>query len=532
MNAPSLAPLRMTLSTRIEICQQIIGYRFRNTGYIRQALTPLDSINQRLALVGDKVADAQLVGRWYVDKKRPRRSQWSSVRDSLLSNENLAEVGARLRIQDCTFPPCGPGLGIATTMEAIIGAVWLDSKRDFGAVNAVMERLSLTNHVLIRSPKTTFTTKQPRCEFQDIQSSRSLPDRFFVGHHVGLLQLLFKHSQPLRVQQRPGQHSDLSPLSPHKPTREAATMNVMSETGQKRTAAPVARKHRQSGRKPRPSFNTTNPPKRQAPEHVHASVEQANAEHDDSALESALPEQQPATLGDHGSSLAGRPDGFTGWHRKDTEWDRLRYFKWAVEQTRDQSPDDKKEMLHRLSLHQHVLSKLPRRSLRNMPHDFPADGVFLRTHCDDPESDRSYALQAALLQQPYNQMCQKLRRNPLDQQYKNRFFLLRNQLAEVLRARLELWLPPWFLNKARKKQIPPSLPTSGQPSATSSKTPESDAPATAAVDSTRVLTPKPCEHQSAHRPGSVLWTTHTTQHKSVDWKNYLSKPGSRNQEMT
>lgn len=528
MNAPSLAPLR---KTRIEICQQIIGYRFRNTKYIRQALTPLGSINQRLALVGDKVADAQLVGRWYVDKKQPLRSQWSSVRNSLVSNENLAEVGVRLRIQDCTSPPCRPGPGMATTMEAIIGAVWLDSKRDFGAVNAVMERLGLTEHALIRSPNTTFTTKQPRCEIQDIQSSRSLPDRFFVGHHVGLLQLLFKHSRALIVQQRPGQHSDLSPPSLHKPTREAATMNVMSETAQKRTAAPVARKHRQSGRKPRPSSNTTNPPKRQAPEHVLDTGEQANAEHD-SALESALPEQQPATLGDHGSSLAGRPDGFRGWHRKDTEWKRLSYFIWAVQQTRDQSPDDKKDMLHRLGHHRHVLSKLPRQSLRNMPHDFPADGVFLRTHCDDPESDRSYALQAALLQQPYDQMCKKLRRHPLDRQEKKQFFLLRNQLAEVLRARLELWLPPWFLKNARKNQIPPSLPNPGQPSATSSKTPELDVPATAAADSTRVSTAETCEHQSPHRPGSVLWTTHTTQHKSVDWKTYLSKPGSGTQEIT
>ncbi|KAG6365814.1 hypothetical protein INS49_007425 [Diaporthe citri] len=326
MNAPSLALLGRNAKARIETCQHIIGYTFRNTKYIRQALMPLHPIHQRLALVGDKVADAQLVGRWYESKKRPLPDQWAPIRNSLVSNRNLAEVGVRLRIQDCTFPRCGPGKSMANTMEAIIGAVWLDSKRDFGAVNAVMERLGLTKHALIRSPNTTFTTFQPRCDTQHIQSSRSLPDRFFVGHHVGLLQLLFKHGQSFIVQQRAGQHAN---LSPHKPAKEAGTMNIMSETAQKRTAAPVARKHKHRGHDPGHSSDTTNPPKRQAPEHVLTAGEQTNAERNDSALDSALPEQQPVTLGDHGSSLAGRHDGPTGWYREDTEWNRLYYFIWA-----------------------------------------------------------------------------------------------------------------------------------------------------------------------------------------------------------
>lgn len=529
MDAPSLLALLGRIpKAHIETCQQIIGYRFRNTKYLRQALVPVQSINRRLALVGDKVADAQLVGRWYVDKKRPSPGQWALVRNSLVSNMNLAEVGLRLRIRDCTFPRCGPGDSMATTVEAIIGAVWLDSKRDFGAVNAVMERLGLTKHALIRSPNATFTTNQPRCEIQPIQSSRSLPDRFFVGHHVGLLQLLFKHSQPFTVQQRTGQHAN---LSPYEPAREAAAMDITSETAQKRTAAPVARKHKHRGQEPGP-FSDTSPPKRQAPEHVLATGEQTNAEHDDSALDSAPPEQQPVTLGGHGSSLAARHDGSRGCHREDTEWNRLGYFIWAVRKDTRQRPGDQNKMLRRLRAHNRVLLKLPGKSLKNMPNDFPADGVFLRTHCQDPKADRSLALQALALIRPYERLCIMHRKGTLRTEEERQLPLVRNQLIRVLRARLKLWLPPSLPKNANKNQISPSLPNPGQPSANSSEKPESSLPATAAVDSTRVSTAEPCEHKSPHRPGSVLWTTHTTQHKSVDWKQYLSKPASKNQEIT
>lgn len=516
---------------RIETCEQIIGYRFRNTKYIRQALVPLASINQRLALVGDRVADAQLASRWYDDKKQPSPSEWAFIRNSLVSNKNLAEVGVRLRIRDCTFPRCGTGRSMANTMEAIIGAVWLDSKCDFGAVDAVMERLGLTKYARIRSPKTPFTTNQPRCEIEDIQSSRSLPDRFFVGHHVGLLQLLFKHSQSFIVQQRADQHGD---LSPHEPAREAATMHIMPETAQKRTAAPVTRKQKQSGQEPGPSSNTTKPPKRQAPEPVLASDEQTNAEHDDSALDSALPEQQPVTLGDHGSSLAGLHDGSTGWHPEDTECNRLRYFIWSVKKDRDQRTARRNKILRRLRAHSRVLLQLPGRSLKNMPNDFPAEGVFLRTHCEDPQADRSLALHAEALRRLYDGLWQMRQKGTLRPEDKEQPLLARNELVKVVRARLELWLPPSLQKNAHENQIPPSLPNRGQPSANSSanssETPESGLPATAAVDSTRVSTAEPCEHKSPHRPGSVLWTTHTAQHNSVDWKQYLSKPASENQE--
>lgn len=112
----------------------------------------------------------------------------------------------RLRIQDCTLTHCAGPRKNAATMEAIIGAVWLDSKRDYGAANAVMERPWPYKACPTPLPRTTFTTNQPPREIHNIQPSRSLPDHFFVRHHMGLIQLLFRHSQSFTVQQPSAQH--------------------------------------------------------------------------------------------------------------------------------------------------------------------------------------------------------------------------------------------------------------------------------------------------------------------------------------
>lgn len=532
MTAPSVAPLlRSTTMHRIETCERIIGYRFRRPRYLREALTTLHDHNQRLALVGDKAADVQLVARWYDDKKRPAPSEWQLVRNTLVCNRNLAEVGMRVRIQDCTLTHCDSSKKIATTMEAIIGAVWLDSKRDYGAVNAVLERLGLTKHALLRSPKTSFTTNQPPREIHNIQSSRSLPDRFFVGHHVGLIQLLFRHSQ------------SFNPLSRHEPAGEAPTdlgdtlsaPHITSETAQERTAARIAGRHKHRAREPSPS-DTTSPPKRQAPAQVHATGEQINAEHDDSALRGALPVRQPVNLGDHSSGLAGRHDEPTGWHDKDTEWERIRFYEWAFRKIIGKRPRPRKpieKVLLRLRAHREILRKLPGRSLKNMPDGFPTDGVYLMTRSADDASDRLLALQALELHSHYKPLSQEAKRMhglgiPMKPEEKRLLRRLSKHNAKIWRERLNLWLP----QGTHQHQVPVSLPDSGQTSPTSPETPQSGSTASAAVDSTRASAAEQRERKRPHRPGSVLWTTHTAQHESVDWKNYLSKPTSENQQNT
>lgn len=517
MNAHSLAPQGINPKACIEKCQRIIGYRFSNQAYLREALTNQGFSNQRLGVIGDKVFDIHLAARWYDNKQRLAPAQWEILRKSLLSNENFAKVGVRFGIQDCTLTRCGTGRSMATTMEAIIGAVWLDSKHDFGAVNSVMDRLGFTKHALLRFPATSSTTDQPRCEFHEIQSSRSLPDRFFLGHHVGLLQLLFRHSQSFILRQRASQHSNQSRDEPARlPATEVLLIGMWSrlkhifsapqnmiETVPKETAA---------GREPSLSTTTTatttlpkqqgTPPKQQATAHVLASGERRNAEHGDSALNTTLPIQHPV---------------------QDTEETRINGFIWSVKRDPHIAPASKRKRVAALQAHRQVLFKLPEKSRKNMPSGFSTDDVCLATNSSDEYLDKLYAFQTLELSRKRLAFFRKWNKNKgLPPEEKRLLWRLERHLVKVWRERLKLWRP----RDADQGQVPIPLPNSGHTSASSSETAELSIPATAAVDSTKITADERSKDKTPRRLGPVLWTTHADQYKSVEWKQYLSKPTS------
>ncbi|KAJ0106909.1 hypothetical protein J7T55_014985 [Diaporthe amygdali] len=484
MKLPSPAALwNATNQARIEECQRIIGYRFRNQEFIREALTVGDH-NRRLALAGDRIADAQLAARWYDghdDQGLLPRSQWQHLKRASLSNINLAKVGFRMRIQDCTLSPCRSQARMATTVEAILGAVWLDSKCDVAAVEALMDRLGLTRQALTRS---TYTTDLPR---DKVQSSCHLPDRFFIGHHLALLQLLFKHSQSFIIQSRTAQQGD---LSRHESAREAATERLStamwsrlqhilfapkdaSETAQKGTAAPTVRRAEVSEDEAKkiPGLHAR-PSEQRGRAHKLITGKQTDADNDDSALASAELGPHKDTRSDHISSLGDPIDGATGRYHMETEIARVRQFL-----------------------------------------------------CADPESDRSLALQAAALGVPYRRLRQRLRRNrgqPGQEEDLRHFRLLRRQLVKVYLARLKLWLP----QDAHTKPVPTSLCNSGQMSVNSATKPgPSDPTMTATVDSTESSSAERFRSERLHREGPVLWTNNTVQYQSVNWKQYLKKTG-------
>ncbi|KAG8532328.1 uncharacterized protein KY384_003969 [Bacidia gigantensis] len=101
--------------------------------------------NKRLALVGDAFMKAALLTRWYLSNAA--RGIGNNMVSTTLSNNNLASVGNSLGLDAFIvkhpgqFGPLGNGT-ISDTIEAIIGAVWEDSK-DFDKVVAVMGTLGL-----------------------------------------------------------------------------------------------------------------------------------------------------------------------------------------------------------------------------------------------------------------------------------------------------------------------------------------------------------------------------------------------------
>lgn len=126
--------------------------------------------NKRLAIVGDTAMALALARPWYkkdetlgLSSCRHRifhvltaKGDWDSQRQRLLSNNNLARVARESGLVDCmVVNPRNPVQAstklAAALVEAIVGAVWIDSDESIDAVRQVMETLHLITLVSLLS---------------------------------------------------------------------------------------------------------------------------------------------------------------------------------------------------------------------------------------------------------------------------------------------------------------------------------------------------------------------------------------------
>ncbi|KAJ3454426.1 hypothetical protein MRS44_018320 [Fusarium solani] len=151
---------------KVSQCEEIIGYCFNDKVLCAEALNTagdaksfyiLDGFyrqmpkNGRLAVYGDSIAESYLCSLWV--QRELDKHCWTTIRRDLLGNENLARVGKEHGIDNCINANGGtamasPGM-IATTVEAILGAVERDGGRD--ALSRVMNQLRLVQHALLSS---------------------------------------------------------------------------------------------------------------------------------------------------------------------------------------------------------------------------------------------------------------------------------------------------------------------------------------------------------------------------------------------
>ncbi|KAK6384337.1 hypothetical protein LTS17_001900 [Exophiala oligosperma] len=138
--------------------EKMIHYTFGNAKYLEEAMTAAgtsssnngpgkDNGNKRLALVGDALIRLIILDEWYPEGTSTEKG--SNLVSSRGSNQNLNEIGA-----ECGFSryiklnPCQKGAAppttMASTVEAIIGAVWEDSGKDLDRVRGVVRALHLT----------------------------------------------------------------------------------------------------------------------------------------------------------------------------------------------------------------------------------------------------------------------------------------------------------------------------------------------------------------------------------------------------
>ncbi|KFY31752.1 hypothetical protein V493_00834 [Pseudogymnoascus sp. VKM F-4281 (FW-2241)] len=102
--------------------------------------------NKRLAMIGDAVSKLAILGD--LRARNIPRGSMDSIVQRVVNNANLERVGRRNHIDDLVNRnPSQQGIVspriVADTVEAILGAVYLDSGNDIDCVRLVMARIGL-----------------------------------------------------------------------------------------------------------------------------------------------------------------------------------------------------------------------------------------------------------------------------------------------------------------------------------------------------------------------------------------------------
>ncbi|CAG8905856.1 unnamed protein product [Penicillium egyptiacum] len=134
----------------LEDFEKKIKYRFSNRALIREALQASSAVNEdgnkTLALIGDKLLDVVIVtsGR----SKNKIRGDISNMIQQKAGNDYLCKQGFALGIDKFIVKnPSQSDVGkkvMAATMEAIVGAVFLDCNKQIAPCADVMTALGLS----------------------------------------------------------------------------------------------------------------------------------------------------------------------------------------------------------------------------------------------------------------------------------------------------------------------------------------------------------------------------------------------------
>ncbi|KAJ5123661.1 hypothetical protein N7448_009758 [Penicillium atrosanguineum] len=127
----------------------LIGYQFKDRSLMEEALEeagPEAAGNERLALLGDTILSLMLLRRWYGEGNTTE--QGTNLLQVYACNRNLTSRARSLDLQKFIHQRLDqersvPDEALATTVEAILGAVWLDSEESPQKVNNVMKKISL-----------------------------------------------------------------------------------------------------------------------------------------------------------------------------------------------------------------------------------------------------------------------------------------------------------------------------------------------------------------------------------------------------
>ncbi|KAL4800154.1 hypothetical protein BDV19DRAFT_384514 [Aspergillus venezuelensis] len=123
-----------------EYVEEYIGYTFKNHKFIEEAVKRPE--NRRLGMLGDKIVGILLLDEWYrasglgCQQGNYEIQRWGS--NSEMANEARSAKFDKFMEPDFLhlYGSKGYDHDLATVVEAIIGAVWVDSHRDWEVPSA------------------------------------------------------------------------------------------------------------------------------------------------------------------------------------------------------------------------------------------------------------------------------------------------------------------------------------------------------------------------------------------------------------
>ncbi|KAJ5031714.1 ribonuclease III domain-containing protein [Bipolaris maydis] len=146
----------MTVKMAERSVETILKYHFSNRELLEEALLAAGASvssknlqgdakgNKRLALLGDSVLQEAVLEPWYNSKESTEEGH-NRVK-CLCGNKRLKEIAQRSGISDCiTKNPSQNGQvpqeTAASTVEALVGAVYIDCGEDISRVHQVLEAI-------------------------------------------------------------------------------------------------------------------------------------------------------------------------------------------------------------------------------------------------------------------------------------------------------------------------------------------------------------------------------------------------------
>lgn len=134
--------------------ENILGYKFKNIAYLKNALTHTSYINEhkdqdvtsneRMEFLGDSVLGLTITEYLYLNYKKRSEGELSKIRASVVCEDSLAKLAARLNLSDYMIMGKGELLSggnekpsiTSDAMESVIAAIYLDS--DFDTVKKLI----------------------------------------------------------------------------------------------------------------------------------------------------------------------------------------------------------------------------------------------------------------------------------------------------------------------------------------------------------------------------------------------------------